>query len=145
MNANYNETVREVCADMKDLELVSSDGRFPVVRVKRIFANASDRILAAHTRELAAKEEMSRIAVRSAQAMFHGEMAAKDAEIARLKAAMKQVMECNAELDIEMACCFDDDCINGDVCDEYKGKRCWVKFLHAVREAQRIMREGGEK
>lgn len=96
--ASTNETVRDVCAEMRK-ELNQS--WWDVDREK--IHDIPDRILAAYEREMAARE----------------------AELARLKAALKPVLE----LDMSQ---FGDEVVYGDCFD-------------AVREAQRIMKEGEPK
>lgn len=85
-----SETVREVCAEIQIQKYQTAFTDRDVVAWR-------DRILSAHEHE----------------------MAAKDAEIARLKEALKHVMACDIVL--------------------------WDDVSNAVREARRIMKEGEAK
>jgi len=158
---NESETVREVCADKIELPIAEINLDWHVACL--MLRDELQRM----KREMAAKDEMARIASQSAQARFDEELADKDAEIARLndelfayagghvitgaerclreknkqleaeiarlKAALKPVMECSKELAPFLG--------QKDVMSE----RWSVEPELAVREAQRIMKEGGEK
>lgn len=109
-----NETVIEICEAMKKMSV-----KPPLEYPSLYISTCADHIIAAHEREelshiayvarecakvkaefqlkIAAKEEMCRIAFNSAQARFDEKLAEMEADNARLREALKPVLECDLD------------------------------------------------
>ena len=133
--ANDNETVEQVCEIVADL--CSPDGgSFETIDGDRVYATLlADRILDAHKREIAAKEGERKGILKANESLaadntrLRGELAAKDAEIARL----------NEQLVVH-DCWADEECEDADAartCAELETKelRALVKELSDIVDA----------
>ena len=94
--ANDNETVEQLCADIKTRieELWEQDLGAMLNGEVDEFA---DRIIDAHKREIADEKRISDSVIKSLRDKkleMAGEIADKDAEIDKLRAALKPVLEC---------------------------------------------------
>lgn len=106
MFETQNETVEQVCEKMKEPSIYK--GRFPASFFGGEFREFADRILAAYKREIAAKEGERKGILKANESLaadntrLRGELAAKDAEIARLNEQLV-VHDCWADEECEDA------------------------------------------
>ena len=93
---NNSETVEKVCEEFRTPEYTCKNCDFKICPSINMF---SDRVLAAHKREIADEKRISDAVIKSLRDKkleMAGEIAAKDAEIARLRALVKGLLDASS-------------------------------------------------
>ena len=93
---NNIETVEQVCKEFKTPKYTCKNCDFKICPSINMF---SDRVLAAHKREIADEKRISDAVIKSLRDKkleMAGEIAAKDAEIARLRALVKGLLDASS-------------------------------------------------
>ena len=94
--ANDNETVEQACEEFKTPKYTCKNCDFKICPSINMF---SDRVLSAHKREMADEKRISDAVVQSLRDKKlekAGEIVAKDAEIARLRALVKGLLDASS-------------------------------------------------
>lgn len=143
--ATDNETVAEIVKEMSG-EIEWKRGKMLLSNIATEFAG---RIIAAHERELSAEQKRCGEILRDQIAEVERaaeKVSSKDAEIKRLRAALKPVLECELHIGDSLTEAVGEigTSLKYGVCDE-EGSDLWdediADNLNAVREAQRIFKQ----